>query len=320
MSAVIKRCLLSDAGEIRRLYDSESISDDFLYLPISESEAADLFINDAAGVKKTVLGAFEGGELIGFAAGCVKDGKAFVTMLAVAADRRLSGVGSSLLSEIERELGTGSCEMSFYDPTQLPWAVPGTDGKAMHNNSPGVDMSSPAYGFFSQRGYRTYAVEYSYYMPLGGYIPPEKITAIRERLAGEGITVGFYDPSLHHGFDYVCDSTGFTGWKDAVAAELKKTDPRPVLCVFDGGRVIGSVGYISAPRGGRGFFLGVGVAPEYRRRGVGKLMFSSLCSELQRLGAGYMTLFTGEDNMSARSIYESAGFVHVRSWALMRKP
>ena len=36
------------------------------------------------------------------------------------------------------------------------------------------------------------------------------------------------------------------------------------------------------------------------------------------MGAGYMTLFTGEAN-PARNIYEAAGFRIVRTWADMRK-
>ena len=319
MSADIRLCRGYDAAEMAGLFDSLTGTDDFIYLPLSEDEIKSKFLDDSDGISKKAVGMFDHGALSGFASGCEKGGKRYVTMLAVKASRRGEGIGGALLSRLESELGPGPYEASFYDPIQLSWAVPGTDGRAMHNNSPGVDISSDAYGFFGSRGYMPWAVEYSYYLPLTGYGTPDGIKTLAGRLAEEGITAGYYDPAYHHGFDHVCDSTGFTGWKDAVRAELKKPDPRPVLCLFDGDRVIGSTGYISAPPGGRGFFLGVGVAPEYRGRGCGKLMFSFLCSELKRMGAGYMTLFTGEENMSARRIYEAAGFTHVRSWALMRK-
>ena len=36
------------------------------------------------------------------------------------------------------------------------------------------------------------------------------------------------------------------------------------------------------------------------------------------MGAGFMTLFTGETN-PARNIYEAAGFSIVRSWTDMRR-
>ena len=39
---------------------------------------------------------------------------------------------------------------------------------------------------------------------------------------------------------------------------------------------------------------------------------------LKERGARFMSLFTGETNR-ARSIYESAGFRIVKSWACMRK-
>ena len=48
------------------------------------------------------------------------------------------------------------------------------------------------------------------------------------------------------------------------------------------------------------------------------MLFSELCFGLRELGAGYMTLFTGENN-PARRIYETAGFIIVKSWANMKK-
>ena len=63
---------------------------------------------------------------------------------------------------------------------------------------------------------------------------------------------------------------------------------------------------------------GIGVHSAYRGYGAGKVLFSSLCLQLSKLGADYMTLLPGDAN-SARRIYEKEGFKIVRSWANMRK-
>ena len=81
---------------------------------------------------------------------------------------------------------------------------------------------------------------------------------------------------------------------------------------------MGFTGPLAVQPSGRGYFTGIAVHPDCRGGGAGKVLFSSLCESLRDMGAGYMTLFTGEAN-PARNIYEAAGFRIVRTWADMRK-
>ena len=69
---------------------------------------------------------------------------------------------------------------------------------------------------------------------------------------------------------------------------------------------------------GRGCFAGIGIAPQYQHRHLGKLLFFRLCAEEKRAGAVYMSLFTGVAN-PARRIYESAGFTSVRTFGVLLK-
>ena len=69
---------------------------------------------------------------------------------------------------------------------------------------------------------------------------------------------------------------------------------------------------------GRGYFAGIGIAPQYQHRHLGKLLFFRLCAEEKRAGAVYMSLFTGVAN-PARRIYESAGFTSVRTFGVLLK-
>ena len=84
------------------------------------------------------------------------------------------------------------------------------------------------------------------------------------------------------------------------------------------GKAVGFTGPIHVQESGRGYFAGIGVHSEYRKYGLGKALFSTLCKSLKEIGAGYMTLFTGETN-PARYIYQSAGFKIVKTWSDMDK-
>lgn len=318
----IRRCGADDIKGIVRIFGEASAFDNsFLYSPITDDDAIRLFFAPAENLTKMVFAAYNADKMVGFSAGCrINDGgKSYLAMAAVDPDYRRRGIGGALTDTLDKALGADIFEVSFYDPIQLEWRIPGTGNNAVHNNAPGADMSSSACAFLESLGFGTWSVQYSYYLPLDGYIESDKIAVLKRSLAEKGIYTGFYSPDIHDGFDDMCDDVGFPGWKATVARELVSPSPRPILCAFNGGRVIGSVGCISASPGGRGVFSGVGVRKEYRGIGVGTLMFNALCSRLRQLGAGYMTLFTGMDNAAARHIYESAGFIHVRSWALMKK-
>ena len=69
---------------------------------------------------------------------------------------------------------------------------------------------------------------------------------------------------------------------------------------------------------GRGYFAGLGVAPQFEGHGLGTLLFYRLLQREKEVGSQYMSLFTGEDN-HARFIYLGAGFRIVRTFGVMLK-
>lgn len=263
-----------------------------------------------------------------FASGCLEkaSGKLFVTMVLVRKKARRQGMGKALLSALEsalaEEKGSGDgeivFELSFFDPVTLSWEIPGRSG-VTHPNAPGVDAGSGAYYFFKNCGYREFALQNSYYLDLKDYACPDAVRERKQELARDGITFQIYDGRIHQGMEEMLKKLGNAQWEREILGEPEiGAGGRPVLVPVQDQKVLGFTGPLSVEAGGRGYFAGIAISPDARGKGLGKLLFSELCSGLQEQGAAYMTLFTGENN-PARNIYEETGFRIVRSWSDMRK-
>ena len=173
-------------------------------------------------------------------------------------------------------------------------------------------------------GYRDYAEQNSYYRDLSDFTLPEDIAEKEAKAAALGLRVTYYDKERHVGIEELMTALKSEGWRAAVLNNLSREKPLPLLVAEDsnigGGkaRAIGFTGPVNVQESGRGYLCGIGVHPDYRGHGLGKLLFCRLCEANREAGASFMSLFTGEEN-PARNIYEAAGFRIVRSWACMRK-
>lgn len=271
----------------------------------------------------------------GFASGCYVPGeeRAYITYIGVRREYRRQGIGAGLLERLEELLlrnpaaggsrdisrrNVNRTELVFFNPMNCGWRIPGGNG-ADHPNAPGIDVSTGAYLFFKNNGYRDYAMQNSYYLNLGAYQIPKEADAAQKQLLKEGITFEIYDPKRHEGLKSMMQGFDNPLWEREILSEVKKgTNSRPVLIVDDGGKTVGFTGPLDVEESGRGYFAGIGVSGDYRGRGIAKVLFCKLCVELKQMDASFMTLFTGELN-PARNIYEAAGFRIVKTWADMRK-
>jgi ribosomal protein S18 acetylase RimI-like enzyme len=286
-----------------------------------------LFLESQRGVAKRNYVALSSGSVVGFACGTVCEGepRGYLTTVMVGPGFRRRGVGSELLRLLEQSLYAAAektslerIEVMFFNPVTLGWNVPGTPGHD-HPNAPGVDVSCDGYLFLKNMGYRDTAYENSYYRDLHDYAVPGGVAKREQSLKGTGITITHYDPDRHTGLDALFDDLGNEQWREIVTKNVTEGDPPdPVLIAESAGTVIGFTGPTNVEPSGRGYFPGIGVHSAYRGGGVGTVLFTHLCVELKRIGATFMTLFTGETN-PARKIYEAAGFKIVRTWACMRK-
>ena len=261
-------------------------------------------------------------QVKGFVSGVIVDSKqkAYLTTVAVDSNHRRKKIGSHLLKAFEDYVKTTypsikTIDVIFFNPVQFEWIIPNTNHHD-HPNAPGVDLQSHGYDFLNALGYIQFAKQNSYYKNIKDYAYNEDIISAINQLKAHDITITFYDSKKHHGLNTLFEDLKNSYWTDEITKATQ--NHLPVLIAEKNGLAIGFTGPLGVQKSLRGYFAGIGVHSAYRGHGAGKVLFSSLCLELSKLGAHYMTLFTGESN-SARRIYEKEGFEIVRSWANMRK-
>ncbi len=251
-------------------------------------------------------------KCVGFISGVVHNATGFVTFVAVDEDYRRQGIGTVLVGHLEDILGVKKWECSFFNPVNLEWIIPGTDGYD-HPNTQGVDVASGAYIFFKNLKYKDVLAQNTYFREIVDFEYSPDILTKMEGLNKRGLTIDYLDKTKHTGLDKLFDDLGNELWRDGI---MNTSDP--VLVVLDGNKVCGFTGPLRVQDSGRGFFIGIGIHSAYRQFGAGKVLFNALCKGLKDEGAKFMSLFTGDTN-PARNIYEAAGFKIVKVWQVMRK-
>lgn len=314
----------SDAVKAAALFNRYAESE-LVYKKLSDSDFTAQFITDDANVIKINLAAkAEDGSLVGFANVCIKRGVdiGYITFILVDAPYRRQGIARKLLTELETALDLAAplskYQIMFFNPIALTWIVPGTPGHD-HPNAPGIDVASDAYLFFKNNGYLDNVFQNSFYLPLANFQIKPDVQARIDALSQHALSICFYDPKKHFGMKELFDDLGSEDWKEIVLGNIAREDGGdPVIIAEHNGKAVGFTGPIYVQKSGRGYFAGIGVHSEYRKYGLGKALFSTLCQSLKNIGAGYMTLYTGETN-PARYIYQAAGFKIVKTWSDMEK-
>lgn len=320
----IERFNENDGKAAAALFDRYAETE-FVHKKLSEADFIAQFITSDERVTKINLAAkADDGALLGFANGCVKKGAdiGYITFVLVEKEYRRRGIARQLLAELEKALAETAAitkyQIIFFNPITLTWVVPGTPGHD-HPNAPGIDVASDAYIFFKNNGYLDSVFQNSFYLPLQNFTIKPEVQARIDALPQYELSICFYDPQKHFGMKELFDDLGSEDWKEIVMGNIAREDGGdPVIIAEHNGKAVGFTGPIHVQESGRGYFAGIGVHSEYRKYGLGKSLFSTLCKSLKDIGAGYMTLFTGETN-PARYIYQSAGFKIVKTWSDMEK-
>lgn len=320
----IERFNESDARVAAALFNRYAETE-FVHKKLSKADFIAQFVTSDERVTKINLAAkADDGALLGFANGCVKKGAdiGYITFVLVEKEYRRQGIAGQLLAELEKALAEAAAitkyQIIFFNPITLTWVVPGTPGHD-HPNAPGIDVASDAYIFFKNNGYLDSVFQNSFYLPLQNFTIKPEVQARIDALPQYELSICFYDPQKHFGMKELFDDLGSEDWKEIVMGNIAREDGGdPVIIAEHNGKAVGFTGPIHVQESGRGYFAGIGVHSEYRKYGLGKALFSMLCKSLKDIGAGYMTLFTGETN-PARYIYQSAGFKIVKTWSDMEK-
>lgn len=266
----------------------------------------------------------EKGTLLGFVNGCTGAGipkgdiRGYLSCLILAVEADSDENTALLLSALEnafRKAGKTYCAVTFFNPIRLPWILPGTPGH-QHNNAPGVATDLPLHDRMLSLGYRESTRECAMYRNLADYETPAWVEEKAAKMGGEGYHVERYDPSRHVGLEEMVAALDNTMWSEEIPAAGKSG--MDLLVGLKGNVCAGFTGPVYPEKTGRGYFAGLGVAPQFEGHGLGTLLFYRLLEREKQAGAKYMSLFTGEDN-HARFIYLNAGFRVVRTFGVMLK-
>lgn len=266
----------------------------------------------------------ENDTVLGFACGCTGDGipkgdvRGYVSCVILSGKADTDENTGLLLSALEdafRKAGRIYSAVTFFNPIRLPWIIPGTPGH-QHNNAPGIALDIPLHDRMLSRGYRESTRECAMYLNLSDYETPAWVAEKEEKMAREGYHVDRYDPTRHVGLEEMVNALGNSMWSEEIPAAGKAG--MDLLVGLKDNTCAGFTGPVYPEETGRGYFAGLGVAPQYEGHGLGTLLFYRLLGREKQVGSQYMSLFTGEDN-HARFIYLGAGFRIVRTFGVMLK-
>lgn len=266
----------------------------------------------------------EAGHILGFVNGCTGtdipkgDVRGYVSCLILAPEADSDDNTARLLEALEnafRRAGRSYSAVTFFNPIRLPWIIPGTPGH-QHNNAPGIALDIPLHDRMIAQGYRETTRECAMYLNLADFETPVWVEEKAEKMAAQGYHVARYDAARHTGLEEMVAALENPMWSSEIPAAGKAN--MDLLVGLKDDTCAGFTGPVYPEETGRGYFAGLGVAPQYQGHGLGTLLFYRLLAREKQVGSQYMSLFTGEEN-HARFIYLGAGFRIVRTFGVLIK-
>ncbi|MCF7930020.1 MAG: GNAT family N-acetyltransferase [Acholeplasmataceae bacterium] len=316
-----RKMLYKDLLALNRFWNQHK---DSLFKEMEEKEIESKFFTCTNDYDIISFIAYDKNDIIGFASGTyVKNTNvAYLTCILVNILSRRQHIGTKLLELMENEFIKNEqikrIDISFFNPVHLEWFIPGTLSSD-HPNVPGVEINSSYYKLLQKNSYFDFAIQNAYYMKLKDYQFSPDIEEKRNKLKALSVEIRLYQSNIHSGFEALFDDLKNDHWRKEITQnnqdEKLKHD---VLIVEKNGLIYGFAGPLTVQKSGRGNFAGIGVHSSLRGLGAGSVLFASLCMAFKKIGAQYMSIFTGENN-KARHIYETEGFRCVKTWANMRK-
>ncbi len=307
---------------IIRLWNSRAVK--FGYKELDSEAFHNIFTGSVYFNGEQTFVMVEDGEVAGFACGCMGEdlplGKTsgYITCIILKEEFETSELYTQLLKMIEdtfRKAGKTQSEILFFNPMMLPWYIKNTD-RHEHNNAPGVFKDSRFYEELLSNGYILRATEHAMYLNLSEFSIPQAILDKEEKAAKEGYEVCLFNKERHHHVAEMLAKLDNPLWEKEITRCTK--EGTPVVIAAKAGEVVGFAGPMIRQENGRGYFTGIGVVKEHEGHGLGTILFYKLCEEEKKVGAEYMSLYTGSDNPAGR-IYLQAGFRTVQEFAVMRK-
>ncbi|MDD3334943.1 MAG: GNAT family N-acetyltransferase [Eubacteriales bacterium] len=339
-----------DLPSVIRIWQESVQAGEVVFYELTAEYFRTKFENDPNYDPQYSLVAEENHEIVGFINGVAKkifldhetneNSPGYITCFFVRSGNRGYGIGKALVDALCQRFkaaGKKSVAICNDNPINLDWHIPNTPGHD-HNNTPGMDMSSPGYEFVKAIGFEKIDREIAMYLDLKDYIPWDGMKERQAQLMDQGVYTGRYDPRLGYDYDRLCDRVGSEYWREVIRSELAcwqenrpNTDvrfipngtkipngPRPLLVATCDRHIVAFTGPVDKQSSGRGWFCGIFTDPEYEHRSIAPILFHLLMEEFIAEGATFSTLFTGENNR-AQTIYLRTGFRIARRFALMKR-
>lgn len=232
--------------------------------------------------------------------------RGYITLLAVHPKHQRQGVGTRLLKAMEDFLRSRDRKVVLISPYAPNYFTPGVD----------VNAYQGGLQFFLKHGYEEVYRPISMDCNLLKLCVPDWVQQREAELQAEGVAVEHYRPHLIPALFRFLRSEFPGDWqrfaRDAIAHIETGDSPTRLWIAHEKGEVLG----YSHFEGER--FGPIGVAESQRGRGIGQvLMYKTL--QAMRLQGLHTAFFLWSDDRTAKRLYNAAGFVETRRFALLRK-
>lgn len=232
--------------------------------------------------------------------------RGYITLLAVHPDYQRRGIGTRLLGAMEDYLRSRDRKVVLISPYAPNYFTPGVD----------VNAYAGALQFFLKHGYQEVYRPISMDCNLLTLRVPDWVQQREAELHAEGVVVEYYRPHLIPALFRFLKAEFPGDWqrfaRDAIARIEMGDSPSRLWIAHENGEVLG----YSHFEGER--FGPIGVAQSQRGRGIGQvLMYKTL--QAMRLQGLHTAFFLWSDDRTAERLYNAAGFVETRRFALLRR-
>ncbi len=230
----------------------------------------------------------------------------WITAFGVHPDRRRQGIGRQLFDAALGRLARLRRSRVLLSPYTPNYFIPGVD----------TDNYPEAVAFLRATGWTTLSTPISMHIDMTGFAVPNEIIELEKRLRDLGITVQPVAASdLPKLMPFIAQEFGWDWFRHAQEYLLelfgKGMNDICVLVATRGDRIVG----YCQQKGER--FGPFGVAPEWRRKGIGRLLLFHCLAEMATRGFHCAWfLWTGKD---AARLYSLAGFNQARQFVVMEK-
>jgi len=245
-------------------------------------------------------------QIVGFGLGVVKTFRdyededldslpAYFPALVVYPDFRRREIGKELYDKVinyVRGKGKNEVWVHYYSPI---------------NFVTGIIKGTPAFQFLVRMGFQPDWPQLSLKLDFKDFKLRDEILDEKRRLEKEGIEFKYYAAKHRDSFSKFMEKNFKGWWFRSLRPNLMRTEPLPFLIATYKSEVVGFVAYVQVGKDGR-TGMSPGVSPEFRGRGIGKVLINLWAHEVEKRGAKESIIMTGSANKVAQHIYFELGY------------